>query len=293
MRVLSYYMMRFNRILILIIVLICVSVNKISAQEGAVPLPLESTMPTLSLPTIEIDIPQTLPLDLRFEGGPYKGLIPPSIYSLPYSPYTSVPNWRRLWTNTATLLSAGGAALIVLKALPQNSTAWSRLEEKEVPMGQRWIDHVKEGPVWDHDNVIFNYILHPYGGAAYYMSARSCGFNIWGSFLYSFCVSTFFWEYGVEAFMEIPSVQDLVITPVIGALFGEGFYHLKRMIVDRGYRVLGTPIIGHFLTFLLDPVNEVVNLFYPDRQLKSYVSSITSTPMITGNSIGLSVAVTF
>lgn len=243
----------------------------------------------------QIDLSQSIERapELLLRGKPRFQYTPPSIYSLPYSPTLSVPNWRRLWTNTATLLSAGGAALIVLKALPQNSTAWSRLEEQEVPMGQRWINHVKEGPVWDNDNAIFNFVLHPYGGAAYYMSARTCGFNIWGSFLYCFCVSTFFWEYGVEAFMEVPSVQDLVITPVIGALFGEGFYQLKRMIVDRGYRVLGSPLIGHFCTFLLDPVNEVVSLFYPDRMQKTYVKSVTSSPMITPNAVGLTVSVNF
>lgn len=210
-----------------------------------------------------------------------------SIYSLPYSPTLSVPDWRRLWINTGTLMFGGATALVVLKLLPQNATAWSRIAIKEVPMGQRWVNHVKEGPVWDHDKFIFNYILHPYAGAAYYMGARSCGFNVWGSFLYSFCISTIFWEYGVEAFMEVPSVQDIVITPVVGALFGEGFYKLKRMIVDRDYRVLGSKVIGHAAAFLLDPVNEAIGYIVPDKRLKAHLKGISYRPTPQGMEFGV------
>lgn len=266
-------------------------INEITVVNSAITNEsiIESEPLFIDLPRIELSAEEiTIPLrNIR------KSSTPPSIYSLPYSPYTSVPNWRRLLTNTATLVSGYGVTLMILKALPENSTAWSRIQEKEVPMGRRWLNHIKEGPVIDHDKFVFNYILHPYGGAAYYMGARSCGFNIWGSFLYSFFVSTVCWEYGFEAFMEVPSVQDLIITPVIGSLFGEGFYQLKRKIVDRDYVVLGSKFIGHFCTFLLDPINEVVNLFYPDKQLKSYISSITSSPMISSEGVGLNVSITF
>ena len=230
---------------------------------------------------IDIVVPEAPKLTLK---GTPKDV---SIYALPYSPTLSVPDWRRLWLNTGVLGFGGGSALLVLKLLPQNSTAWSRVEEKETPMSERWINHVKEGPVWDHDRFIFNYILHPYAGAAYYMSARSCGFNIWGSFLYSFCISTIFWEYGVEAFMEIPSVQDIVITPVIGALFGEGFYKLKRMIVDRDYRVLGSKVIGRAAAFILDPVNEAIGYIVPDKRFKSHLRGISYRPTPQGMEFGV------
>lgn len=127
----------------------------------------------------------------------------------------------------------------------------------------------KLGPEWDHDKFIFNYVLHPYAGAAYFMAARSCGFNFWQSMLYSAAISTIGWEFGIEACMERPSYQDIFVTPIVGSLMGEGFYRLKRLIVNRDYRVLGSPAIGHICAFFLDPVNEVVGLLSPPSRCRT------------------------
>lgn len=185
----------------------------------------------------------------------------PCIYDMPYSISANYPNYRRLAANTALLIGGGVTTLVILDLLPENSTNWNKKEETEVPMFERYYDHVKGGPHWDGDNPIFNYILHPYAGAAYYMSARSQGFNLWYSFLYSFAVSTFFWEYGVEAFMEIPSWQDLFITPIGGVLVGELFYKAKRYIVEHDYKLLGNKPLGYVAAFLCDPVNEFLGYF--------------------------------
>lgn len=185
----------------------------------------------------------------------------PDIYSLPYSMTARHEKWGRLAANTGLLFGGGIAALGILQMLPEDATAWNKAAITKVPLFQRWVDHVKAGPVVDKDNPIFNFALHPYAGAAYYMSARSQGFNILGSFLYSAFISTVFWEYGVEAFMEIPSIQDLIITPVCGAIIGEGFYRVKRWIVDNGYEVLGSRAVGYVLAFIVDPVNEFMGYF--------------------------------
>ena len=184
-----------------------------------------------------------------------------NIYDMPYSRDASYKNWKRLWINTGALYSAGIVALVVLENLPEDATNWNREELSGVPPLKRWGNHVKKVAHWDGDSPIFNYILHPYGGAAYFMSARSQGFNFWESTLYGFCISTFFWEYGIEAFMEVPSVQDIVITPVAGALLGECFYKWKRRIVADGYEVLGSRALGYVVAFVIDPVNEFVGLF--------------------------------
>lgn len=189
-----------------------------------------------------------------------------SLYDYPYSPTRSMRDWNRLWANTAVLMGGGLTALGVLELLPQESTAWNSHENGKTPLFKRWLRHVKEGPVWDGDKFIFNFILHPYAGAAYYMSARSCGFNYWGSFVYCFCVSTFFWEYGFEAFNEIPSAQDIVVTSVVGSIMGEAFYHAKRHIVSNGYRVLGSRALGYVTAFFCDPVNEVMGYFRGDQR---------------------------
>ena len=184
-----------------------------------------------------------------------------NIYDMPYSRTASYKNWPRLWLNTGALYGAGFVALAVLESLPQDATNWNREELSSVPPFKRWGNHVEKVAHWDGDNPIFNYILHPYGGAAYFMGARSQGFNFWESTLYSFCISTFFWEYGIEAFMEVPSIQDLIITPLVGSVVGECFYKWKRGIVANGYTLLGSSALGYVAAFLIDPVNEFVGLF--------------------------------
>lgn len=192
-----------------------------------------------------------------------------NIYDLPYSLTGRCYDWKRLWINTAVLTGAFVGSLVVLECLPEDATNWNRAEIQSVPLFQRWKDHViKEGPEWDGDKWYFNYLLHPYAGAAYFMGARSCGFNFWQSFLYSAFVSTVEWEYGIEAFMERPSIQDLFITPIVGSLIGECFYKLKRNIVSNGYRLAGSKVLGNVVAFLIDPLNQFLGLFYgnPSRE---------------------------
>lgn len=189
-----------------------------------------------------------------------------TLYDYPYSPTRSMPMWNRVWLNTGILMGAGVTTMVVLESLPSDATAWNKTENGKVPLFKRWWRNVHKGPVWDKDNLVFNFVLHPYAGAAYYMGARSNGFNMWGSFLYSFCISTFFWEYGFEAFNEIPSVQDLLITPVVGTILGEGFYVAKRHIVNNGYRLFGSKVMGYVVAFLLDPLNELTGYFRGDQK---------------------------
>ena len=61
--------------------------------------------------------------------------------------------------------------------------------------------------------------------------------------------------------MEVPSIQDLIITPLVGAVIGECFYNWKRGIVANGYTLLGSSALGYVVAFLIDPVNEFVGLF--------------------------------
>lgn len=185
-----------------------------------------------------------------------------SIYCHPYSMTFNSPDWKRMWTNTAVLAGAYVGTLLVLECLPADATSWNRAEIRNVPLFKRWRNHVlRDGPEWDHDNPIFNFVLHPYAGAAYFMAARSCGFNFWRSLLYSACISTIGWEFGIEAFMERPSIQDIFITPLVGCVIGEGFYRAKRSIVENDYHLLGSKLLGNVVVFLIDPVNEVVDLF--------------------------------
>jgi len=222
-----------------------------------------------------------------------------NIYDMPYSVTGNYPNYKRLALNTGVLYGAGLLTLGVLYLLPEDATAWNKKEIQDVPLFKRWWKNVKKGPIVDGDNFMFNYVLHPYGGAAYYMGARSVGFNLYYSFLYSAAVSTIFWEYGFEAFMEVPSIQDLVITPLAGVLMGEAFYILKRHIVSNGYRLFGSRILGNVTAFLIDPVNEVIGVFAgnPNRKKsKATDASLSCTPWFNkqnGSTFGLTVNLSF
>lgn len=222
-----------------------------------------------------------------------------SIYKYPYSITRSEPDWKRMWLNTGVLAGAFIGTLVVLECLPEDATSWNRSEIQSVPPFKRWRQNVLEkGPEWDHDKFYFNYILHPYAGAAYYMGARSCGFNAWQSLLYCTFISTVFWEFGIEAFMERPSIQDLFITPLVGSLIGEGFYKLKRKIVENDYHLAGSPVLGNIVVFLIDPINEMIGLFAGNdcRKLNKRKSEFTSSivfPTYYGANIGYALQYTF
>lgn len=184
---------------------------------------------------------------------------PVSPYELPASLTISSHDWKRLWYNTIALSSAFVGTLLVLECLPEDATSWNRAELQDVPLFKRWYNHViDKGVEWDHDKFYFNYLLHPYAGGVYFMAARSCGFNFWQSLLYCTIISNVGWEYGIEAFMERPSIQDLFVTPIIGSCIGEGFYRIKRQIVDQNYRLGGSSVLGNIVAFIVDPVNEFV-----------------------------------
>lgn len=225
---------------------------------------------------------------------------PKNPYAQPYKFATSIesPDWRRLWVNTGVLTGAFVGTLLVLECLPEDATSWNRASLQDIPLFQRWYDHVlKQGPEWDHDNPVFNYVLHPYAGAAYFMAARSCGFNFYRSLLYCACISTIGWEFGIEAFMERPSYQDLFITPLVGSAIGEGFYRIKRHIADNGYELAGSRLLGGIVAFLVDPVNEAVGCFMgnPARQYGKYKASVRGSvqPWFAAGYSGFAVSIEF
>lgn len=225
-----------------------------------------------SIDNLHDSIPASVSTATRSEGSPR----PISPYLQPYSLTSDSYDWHRLWINTATLSGAFVGTLLVLECLPEDATTWNRAELRDVPLFKRWRDHVlKEGPEWDHDKFYFNYILHPYAGAAYFMSARSCGFNFWKSTLYCTIISTVGWEFGIEAFMERPSIQDIFVTPIVGSCIGEGFYRLKRWLVSNDYRFCGSSFLGGMLAFLIDPVNEFTGLWLGNPARKFSHTSIT------------------
>ena len=162
----------------------------------------------------------------------------------------------RLGSQTKSIFGYGFAVIGVLALMPESITNWDD-SSSEQNLGEKWLENVKEGPVWDRDDWYINVLGHGYFGGVYYQTARKSGYRQWDAFMYSFLMSTFYWEYGIEAFAEVPSIQDLVITPVIGWAYGEWAYNTEKDIWASGGKVLGSEGLGNTALFFLDPVDSL------------------------------------
>jgi hypothetical protein len=115
--------------------------------------------------------------------------------------------------------------------------------------------------------------------------------------LYCTTLSTIGWEFGIEAFMERPSIQDLFITPLVGSAIGEGFYCIKRYIASHDYTLCGSKVLGNIVVFLIDPVNEVIGLFTGNeaRHINDEKSKLelSFSPVATPYSKGFSLTAIF
>ena len=100
-------------------------------------------------------------------------------YTQKYLVYDPVRDPKRLVYNTGLLIGAAVISFGVLWVLPESFTNWNKEEMLEYGLIQRWKDNVRAGPVWDDDDFFLNWIMHPYSGAVYFMSARGSGFNKW------------------------------------------------------------------------------------------------------------------
>lgn len=132
-------------------------------------------------------------------------------------------------------LFIGGAELFgitVLMLSPKEVTGWSPDWTQDA-----W-RNVKRSlstlPVWDDDDWQLNYIGHPVAGSYYYNSLRSQNASVFHSFLFA-TAQSFIWEYFIEATAEKPSTQDLIVTPVAGAILGESIHLLTMNMRRKGF----------------------------------------------------------
>ena len=147
----------------------------------------------------------------------------------------------------------------ILAVMPESVSKWDMDALEEKSLQERWREHLKTKPVWDKDDWAINYIGHPISGAIYYTLARNDGMSIVESAAYSTLMSTFFWEYGYESFAEIPSIQDIIVTPLFGSFMGEGMYLLEKRLDRNGGRVWGSSILGNISYFFLNPMGSIAN----------------------------------
>jgi hypothetical protein len=140
-------------------------------------------------------------------------------------------------------LLIGGTELVgmgILIALPKSVTQWESdwMKDAASNIHRAWT----QAPVWDKDNWAINYIGHPWAGSLYYNALRSQGASRVESFIFSTFQSTL-WEYTIEAVAEQPSIQDLIFTPTLGALWGEAAHQATLRMQKRGWKPLEKIIV--------------------------------------------------
>ena len=204
--------------------------------------------------------------------------VSPDFYNTPYDiSLFSAKNGEdsaRLWSQTKSMFAYGFGVIGIIALLPEDVSNW----DKEQGLFSKWSDNVKEGPVWDRDNGPLNLIGHPYFGGVYYQAARKSGYRQWDAFIYSTLMSSFYWEYGIEAFAEVPSIQDLVITPVLGWVYGEWAFTTEMKIRQNNDEIFGSSFLGSSALIFLDPVDSLsvgINQLFGKEIIKagtSYVS---------------------
>ena len=131
-------------------------------------------------------------------------------------------------------------------------------------------DHVyeqsfREPPRWVWDEWYWDYAVHPWFGAEYYLIARNRGWNAWQAMAYSAALSVSF-EYLAENILYHPSANDLIVTPLTGAALGELRYYLKR----RALAHAGSSRWNRVWAVLLDPIDVTLGGF-PDGRMRVFV----------------------
>lgn len=139
----------------------------------------------------------------------------------------------------------------VLMLMPRSVTKW---EEGYIDDAISNLNRAfSEPPVWDEDHWEINYIGHPYAGSLYYNTIRSQGGSMLSSFLFSAFISTG-WEYVYEGVAEQPSIQDLFVTPVAGAVLGEIIHQATLGMKKNGYSIFEAAFVTIF-----NPMHVIIN----------------------------------
>lgn len=173
--------------------------------------------------------------------------------------YQLSPKYEKIVTDLAYLQVLAIGTIGVIALLPESISQWSE-EDKALRDTQTLLkkhaDHLEEAPKMDNDNFAINYIGHPVSGSYFYIWGRQSGLSRTESFVLTTLMSTFYWEYGWEAFAEVPSTQDLLITPILGSLLGEVTNHLYNEIVYQENKVYDSLFLGSLSKILLNPIGQ-------------------------------------
>lgn len=147
---------------------------------------------------------------------------------------------RKLMRSSLLVLGFNSGITSLLMVMPEDISKWNKKNYKN-----QFKKSYTSPPVFDKDKWYINYVGHPYQGTIYYNSLRSQGAKAWQAALFGLG-SIALWEYTIEAGFEQPSIQDLIVTPVAGALLGELFHFSTIKMSKNGYKWYEKAFVSFF-----------------------------------------------
>ena len=139
---------------------------------------------------------------------------------------------RKMWRGGLLVHGFEAVGYGILAALPSDISGWEKGVFKQYGSNMRRA--YTAPPVFDHDKWYINYIGHPYQGTVFYNAVRSQNAKMWQSALFTLG-QVYVWEYVIEAGLEQPSIQDLIVTPISGILLGEGIHRATMAMAKNGF----------------------------------------------------------
>ena len=150
--------------------------------------------------------------------------------------YQNRPFLNKFWRGMGYSIIYNVSINLFLYSLPEGTTKWHTVGKYTIPvLKEQYKKSYTSPPVIDDDLWVVNYVGHPYQGSFYFNTIRSQG----GTFLQSSLNNVFqsvVWEYVWEAGLEQPSIQDLLVTPIVGTLVGELTHRATLSMRKNGFK---------------------------------------------------------
>jgi|tagenome__1003787_1003787.scaffolds.fasta_scaffold20942338_2 hypothetical protein len=129
---------------------------------------------------------------------------------------------------------------------------------------QSWGRNLRNGLVWDNDNLLDDQLAHPFHGSLYHSSARASGFGFWGS-VPIVAAGSASWELFGENITA--SLNDLINTSLGGVAIGEVTYRLSSLLSSKRSGGVGREVGA----FALSPVGRTQSLFRSSQPVDGMV----------------------
>jgi Domain of unknown function (DUF3943) len=238
-------MRNINKYLLLFIILLnSIDVQVYGYEPNRSPITQDiygDTSPLLPPPVITIDLTTEQPT-LRFQNKEKD-------ISTDFGKFVKASLTPYVWNWTERLIIAPHNVKVVFTNFPggwiDNISHWQDCKVGKCAYPDQ------RAPIWapplnDGDYFKTNYVEHPFSGAATYLYYRTMGFDRFSADFGSFMQSLIF-EYTIEGFQQPPSLNDIIVTPLIGVPLGIVIEESSDWLAHRDSQFLRT------LSYFVDP----------------------------------------